>query len=65
MTVERWRMPSGRVATIDLQQPEAAVEDARRLLREFGDAELINEEAPAAAGTADEGEDQNTHEKGN
>lgn len=47
---ERWRMPSGRIATIDLQQTPEAIEDARALLREFGEAELINEEAPAGQG---------------
>ncbi|MBY6061604.1 hypothetical protein [Microbacterium esteraromaticum] len=57
MSVERWQLPSGRIATIDLNQPAEAVEDARRLLREFGDAELINKEAPDA-GKSVEGENQ-------
>lgn len=72
-TVERWRMPSGRVATIDLRQSPEAIEDARNLLREFGDAELIKEgthpvrtpgdgqkEAPDAV-VAARGDDQNTN----
>lgn len=58
-TAERWRMPSGRIATIDLQQMPEAVEDARALLREFGEAVLINEEALAGQG---EGADKNSGE---
>lgn len=59
--IERWRMPSGRVAVIDLSQAPEAIEDARRLLREFGDAEPINEDAPGTGGNQPEGENQNTN----
>lgn len=38
--VERWRMPSGRIGTIDLDQDAAAVELLRDALRESG-AELL------------------------
>lgn len=63
MSVERWRMPSGRVATIDLQQAPEAIEDARNLLREFGDAVLIeDEDAPGAGGHQPEGIKTNSEE---
>lgn len=58
MSVERWRMPSGRIATIDLSQAPETIEDARRLLRDFGDAEIVKEEAPGAGGNQPEGENQ-------
>ncbi|REJ06281.1 hypothetical protein DY023_06530 [Microbacterium bovistercoris] len=60
MTVERWRMLSGRVAQLDTSQPTAAVTDAREMLR-AGGAVLINEEAPGAGGNQPEGQNQNTN----
>lgn len=64
MSVERWRMPSGRVATIDLHQAPEAIEDARNLLREFGDAVLIeDEDAPGAGGNQPEGNKTNSEGK--
>lgn len=47
MTVERWRMQSGRTASIDLDGPTDAVTEARELLRMNG-ATPINEEGPVA-----------------
>ena len=59
MSLERWRMPSGSIATIDLQQAPEAIEDARNLLREFGDAVLIEEDGPGAGGNQPEAKKTN------
>ena len=45
--VERWRMPSGRIAVIDLAQTPEQIEQARRLLIEYGNAVRIEEEGAA------------------
>ncbi|WP_404475110.1 hypothetical protein [Microbacterium aerolatum] len=52
MTVERWRMQTGRVAVIDLSQHPAAVESLRTLLRSHGAQPVEN--TPTQAFAADE-----------
>ncbi|MDQ4213782.1 hypothetical protein [Microbacterium capsulatum] len=67
MSVERWLMPSGRVATIAPDQPESAVEVLRETLRGMGgvqveptfgatDSTAPHEDAPAAVAAANVGE---------
>ncbi|MFK4759654.1 hypothetical protein ACI3KS_01830 [Microbacterium sp. ZW T5_45] len=56
MSVERYVLPSGRIATLDTSQPASAVAEARRTLVEGFGAVLEHEEGPAAAATADEAE---------
>ena len=60
MNTERWVMPTGRVAAINLNDPQPAVEAARELLAMNG-AQLINESAPDAVAPAVRGDDQNTN----
>jgi len=47
MSVERYILPSGRVATLDTSQPAAAVEESRRTLIE-GFGAVLEEEGPVA-----------------
>ncbi|MEV7631991.1 hypothetical protein AB0N64_06245 [Microbacterium sp. NPDC089318] len=61
--VERWRMPSGRIATIELRQSQKAIDDARDLLRTYGGAVPLNESAPDAVAAAVEGENTSTREE--
>ncbi|WP_067194955.1 hypothetical protein [Microbacterium sp. XT11] len=56
MTIERYVLPSGRIATLDTSQPVAAVEEARRTLVEGFGAVPENESAPAAVAAANRGE---------
>lgn len=56
--VEKWRMPSGRAATIDFDQDEEAIEVLRESLREAGSARM-NKEVPGAGGN--QPEDKNQH----
>ena len=56
MSVERYVLPSGRIATLDTSQPAEAVEESRRTLVEGFGAVLEQEEGPDAAATAVEPE---------
>lgn len=62
--VEQWRMPSGRVATINLNDPEPAIETARELLAMNGAERIDADNSPdqsCAYGWCDMGDDAGGH----
>lgn len=63
MTVERWRMLSGRVAQLDTAQPTPAVEDAREMLRAAG-ATRIADVTPVQAFAGDEYDEERAQRAG-